>query len=140
MQLRPNTSAQRRAPPLFSSYLTDELADYNSPNRKISKRSDAKRIKSSAQIRKSSYEKQHRSAVRLTTVLFAWGTFFFAHTVQYSTVNKQQLPAFERGAAFIFKYQVVTSGIESQVQLFTLFPNLPDVNLDGVHAILLEIN
>ena len=55
-------------------------------------------------------------------------------------MNKQQLPEFERGAAFIFKYQVVTSESESQVRLFSPFPTLPDVNVDGVHAILIESN
>ena len=55
-------------------------------------------------------------------------------------MNKQQLPEFERGAAFIFKYQVLTSESESQVRLFSPFPTLPDVNIDGVHAILLGSN
>ena len=53
-------------------------------------------------------------------------------------MNKQQLPELERGAAFIIKYQVVTSESESQIRLFSTFPTLPDVNLDGVHAINLE--
>ena len=55
-------------------------------------------------------------------------------------MNKQQLPEFERGAAFVLKYQVVTSKSESHVRLFSPFPTLPDVNIDGVHAILLESN
>ena len=55
-------------------------------------------------------------------------------------MNKQQLPEFERGAAFIFKYQVVTSESESQIRLFSPFPTLPDVNIDGVHAVILESN
>ena len=55
-------------------------------------------------------------------------------------MNKQQLPEFERGAAFIFKYQVVTSESESQIRLISPFPTLPDVNIDGVHAIILESN
>ena len=55
-------------------------------------------------------------------------------------MNKQQLPETERGAAFIFKYQIVTSESENQVRLFSLFRTLPDVNIDGVHAILLESN
>ena len=55
-------------------------------------------------------------------------------------MNKQQLPEFERGAAFVFKYQVVTSESESQVRLFSPFPTLPDVNKDGVPAILIESN
>ena len=55
-------------------------------------------------------------------------------------MTKQQLPEFERGAAFIFKYQVMTSECERQVRLFSPFPTLPDVNIDGVHAILIESN
>ena len=60
--------------------------------------------------------------------------------MQYSTVNKQQLPEFEQGAAFTFKYQAATSESESQARLFSHFPTLPDVNIDGVHAVLLESN
>ena len=75
-----------------------------------------------------------------TTLPYIWGTLFFANTVQYSTVNKQQQPEFERGAAFTFKFQVVTHESESQVQLFSPFPTPPDVNIDGVHAIPLESN
>ena len=63
---------------------------------------------------------------------------FITSTIQYFTVKKQQLAEFERGAAFIFKYQVVTSESESQVRLFSHFPTPPDVNIDGVHAIRLE--
>ena len=55
-------------------------------------------------------------------------------------MNKQQLPEFDRGAAFIFKYQVVVSESENQIRLFSPFPTLPDVKIDGVHAILLESN
>ena len=55
-------------------------------------------------------------------------------------MNKQQLPEFERGSAVIFNYQVVTSESESQVRLFSPFSALLDVNIDGVHAILLESN
>ena len=46
----------------------------------------------------------------------------------------------ERGAAFIFKYQVVTSESENQVRLFSPLPTLLDVNIGGVHAVLLESN
>ena len=34
----------------------------------------------------------------------------------------------------------MTSESESQVRLFSHFPTLPDVNIDGEHAILLESN
>ena len=55
-------------------------------------------------------------------------------------MNKQHLPEFERGAAFILKYQVVISESESQVRLFSPLPTLPDGNIERVHAILLESN
>ena len=55
-------------------------------------------------------------------------------------MNKQQLPDFERGAAFTFIFQVVTSESENQSRLFSPFPTLDDVNTDGVHAIFLESN
>ena len=57
MQLRPHTSSQRKAQPLFKTYLPNILTDYNSPERKMSKQSDAKRIKVSAQKRKTPYQK-----------------------------------------------------------------------------------
>ena len=113
MQLRPITLSQREAQPLYTSYLTDIPTNYNSPERKISGQSDAKRTNISAQKRKTPHQKKHRSVFRITTALFVWGTFFIAHTVHYSTVNKQQLPEFKRGSAFIFKYQVITSESES---------------------------
>ena len=37
MQLRPNTSSQRKAQPLFTSYLPDIATSYNSPERKTQK-------------------------------------------------------------------------------------------------------
>ena len=45
-QLRPNTSSQRKTQPLFTTCLLGMLTDYNSPERKVSKQSDATRIKS----------------------------------------------------------------------------------------------
>ena len=55
-------------------------------------------------------------------------------------MNKQQLPEFAQGAAFIFKYQVVTSESESKIPVFSPFPTLPDVNIDVVHDVILESN
>ena len=55
-------------------------------------------------------------------------------------MHKQHLPEFERGAVFIFKNQVVTSESESHVRLFSPFATLPDINIDGVQASLLESN
>ena len=55
-------------------------------------------------------------------------------------MNKQQLPEFEGRAALIYIHHVVTSESGSQVRLFSPFPTLPDVKLDGVLAIFLEGN
>ena len=98
-------------------------------------------MKVSAQKHKTPHQKEHRSAFMITTALFVWGTFFITHTVQYSTVNKQQLPEFERGAAFIFIYQVFNQKARVKFNYF-FFSNttLPDVNIDGVYAIVLESN
>ena len=136
MQLQLNTSSQGKTQPLLTSYLPDILTDYNSPEEKVSKQSDAKRIKSSAQKRKSSHQKKHRSAFRITTAFYVWRKFFTAHIVQYSTVNKQQLPAFGCGAVVIFKYKIVKSVSESLVRLLSPSPTLADVNIKGVHAFL----
>ena len=57
MQLGPNTSSQRKAHPLFTTYLPDILTDYISPEREISKQSAAKRIKVSTQKRKTYHQK-----------------------------------------------------------------------------------
>ena len=78
--------------------------------------------------------------MRIKTLLYIWTTLCIANTIQYSTVKKQQLPEFEGGAAFIFKNQIVTSESESQVQLFSPFPTLPDVNIDNMRVIVLESN
>ena len=76
----------------------------------------------------------------MTTLLYIRGTLFIANTIQYSTVNKQHLLEFEREAAFIFKYQAVTSESESQVRLFSPFSTLPDVNIDSVSVLVFESN
>ena len=55
-------------------------------------------------------------------------------------MNKHQLPEIEPGASFKFKHQVVTFESERQVQLFSPFLTLPDVNIDAGYAILLESN
>ena len=57
VQLRPNTSSQRKAQPLFTTYLPDIRTHYNSPERKISKQWDAKRIKVSTRKRKMPHQK-----------------------------------------------------------------------------------
>ena len=51
--------------------------------------------------------------------------------VQFSTHFNDQsdTPIFKKGAAFVFKYQAVTSESESKVRVFSPFPKLPEINL-----------
>ena len=51
----------------------------------------------------------------------------------YSTYAKDNLetPVFKNGAAFLFKYQAVTSESESNVGVVSPFPKVPKVNLTG---------
>ena len=53
MQLRANTSSQRKAQPLIPSYLPDIVTSYNSPERKIEKHSGTKFIKTPTGKRKT---------------------------------------------------------------------------------------
>ena len=57
MQLRPNTSSQRKAQPLFTSYLPDIVTSYNSPERKPQKQSGTKFSKTPAGKRKTHHQK-----------------------------------------------------------------------------------
>ena len=57
MQLRPNTSSQRKAQPLFTSYLPDTVTSYNSPERKPQKQSGTKFNKTPAGKRKTHHQK-----------------------------------------------------------------------------------
>ena len=38
-------------------------------------------------------------------------------------------PVFKKGAAFVFKYQAVTSESESKFRFFSPFPRIPEINL-----------
>ena len=57
MQLRPNTSSQRKAQPLFTSYLPDIVTSYNSPDRKTQKQSGIKLKETPSQKRKTHHQK-----------------------------------------------------------------------------------
>ena len=57
MQLRPNTSSQRKAQPLFTSYLPDIVTSYNSPERKPQKQSGTKFHKTLSGKRKNHHQK-----------------------------------------------------------------------------------
>ena len=57
MPLRPNTSSQRKAQPLFTSYFPDIVTSYNSPERKPQKQSGTKFSKTPAGKRKTHHQK-----------------------------------------------------------------------------------
>ena len=57
--------------------------------------------------------------------------------VQFSTplIDASDTPIFKKGAAFVFKYQAVTSESESKVRVFSPFPRLPEINLTGTYSL-----
>ena len=57
--------------------------------------------------------------------------------VQISThLNDEwDTPIFKKGAAFVFKYQAVTSESESKVRVFSPFPKLPEINLTEAYSL-----
>ena len=57
MQLRPNTSSQRKAQPLFTTNLRDIITSYNSPERKTQKQSGTKINKTPTGKRKTHHQK-----------------------------------------------------------------------------------
>ena len=44
-------------------------------------------------------------------------------------------PMFKKGAAFVFKYQAVTSESESKVLVFSPYPRLPEINLTEAYSL-----
>ena len=58
MQLRPNTSSQREAQPLFTSDLSDTLTEYNSPKRTVQKQSGSKFRKTPSGKRKKTHHQK----------------------------------------------------------------------------------
>ena len=63
------------------------------------------------------------------------GTMFAE--VQFSTHlnDESDTPIFKKGAAFVFKYQAVTSESENKVRVFSPFPRLPEINLTEAHSL-----
>ena len=57
MQLRPNTTSQRKAQPLFTSYLPDIITSYNSPERKTQNQLGTKFNKTPTGKRKTHHQK-----------------------------------------------------------------------------------
>ena len=57
--------------------------------------------------------------------------------VQFSTYlnDESDTPIFKQGAAFVFKYQAVTSESESKVRVFSPFPKLPEINLTEAYSL-----
>ena len=57
--------------------------------------------------------------------------------VQFSTHlnDESDTPIFKKGAAFVFKYQTVTSENESKVRVFSPSPKLPEINLTEAYSL-----
>ena len=70
-------------------------------------------------------------------LLLALINFVFTD-VQFTTPLSVALdkPVFNKGAAFVFKYQAVTPESESKVRVFSPFPKIPEINLTDAYTIL----
>ena len=49
--------------------------------------------------------------------------------------DESDTPIVKKGAAFVFKYQAVTSESESKVRAFSPIPRLPEINLTGAYSL-----
>ena len=49
--------------------------------------------------------------------------------------DESDTPIFKKGAAFVFKYQAVTSESESKVRVFSPFPRLLEINLTEAYSL-----
>ena len=60
--------------------------------------------------------------------------------VQFSTHlnDESDTPILKKGAAFVFKYQAVTSESESKVRVFSPFPRLPEINLTEAYSLVVH--
>ena len=50
--------------------------------------------------------------------------------------DESDTPIFKKGAAFVFKYQAVTSESESKVRVFSPFPRLQEINLTEAYSLI----
>ena len=85
MQLRPNTSAQRKTQPLFTSYLPDILTGYNSPERKAQKQLGTKFTKTPPGKRKTPHQKKTKISFQDYNTTIHLGNAFHCkhHTILY---------------------------------------------------------
>ena len=60
--------------------------------------------------------------------------------VQFSThlIDASDTPIFKKGAAFVFRYQAVTSESESKVRVFSPFPRLPEINSTEAYSLVAD--
>ena len=87
--LRPNTSTQGKAQWLFTSYLPDIVTGYKFPETKIQKQSGTKPNKTPSQTQKTHHQNQRKPSFRITALLYIWGMFLNANTIQFFSVSKQ---------------------------------------------------
>ena len=63
------------------------------------------------------------------------GTMFAEDQISTQLNDESGTPIFKKGAAFVFKYQVVTSESESKVRVFSPFSCLPEINLTEAYSL-----
>ena len=63
------------------------------------------------------------------------GTMFADFQFSTHLNDESDTPIFKKGAAFVFKYQAVTSESKSKVRLFLIFPRSPEINLTEAYSL-----
>ena len=138
--LRSSTKEQRKAQPLWKAKLPPDVSDFNSPasSRKKKKSSPLYNFHSFQNANFTSFTRSDHSFRLLLLLFLLSGPPSCSAVIHYSThLNDQpEVPVFKKGAAFLFKYQAVTSESESKVRVFSPFPKIPDVNLTGAEELL----
>ena len=86
--------------------------------------------------------KGHNSNMTSTAPSFFLPFVIFHHEVyaevQFTTHLSDSLnnPVFRKGAAFVFQFQAVTPESDSNVRVFSSFPQILDINLTNAYTIL----
>ena len=152
--LRSATEQQPKAQPLFKAKLPGDLTKFLSPKKEATQQRaivksvtnpnrsccfNSTNLPSASHLRFHALFRPFSNHVTMAVpphflFIFLIGTMFAE--VQFSTHlnDKPDTPIFNKGAAFVFKYQAVTSESESKVRVFSLIPRLPEINLTEAYS------
>ena len=140
-----STKEKRKAQPLWTAKLPPDLSEFNSPpaRRTKIKISPLYNFCSFQNAVFTSFTPSYQSFRLPLLLVLLNGPPSCSAVIHYSThlnstlLNDQPgVPVFKKGAAFLFKYQGVTSESENKVRVFSPFPKIPVVNLTAAEELL----